>query len=199
MRCAHHFLLAFLLGGATALAGTAQGQTQTPGPSGTATAQGGHMSSDGAMLGAQDRDFLKNAAQGGALEIEASKLALEKASSAEVKKFAKRMIDDHQKVAHELEALAQKKGVDVPDKPSLVQKAKLETLRVRDDSFDEKYADEIGVKAHESMIKLFEGEVQDSKDADVKAFAQKVLPQLHTHLSLGKELKKHPAAAEKVS
>jgi putative membrane protein len=48
-------------------------------------------------LSAADRQFVKKAAEGGLAEVELGKLATERASSEEVKRFGQRMVDDHTK------------------------------------------------------------------------------------------------------
>jgi hypothetical protein len=57
-----------------------------------------------------------------------------------------------------------------------------------DAKFDERYARNFGVKAHESTIKLFQEAAQNAKDADVKAWAQKTLPSLQHHLEMAQAL-----------
>ncbi|SAI40962.1 Predicted outer membrane protein [Bordetella ansorpii] len=141
-------------------------------------------------LDSADRDFLENAAQAGHLEVEGSKLAATKAKSADVKAFAEKMIADHGKVGQELDALAKSKGYTPPTEPSMMQRAKLKTLDVRDESFDKAYADSIGVSAHEDAVELFTKASKEAKDADVKAFAAKTLPALQEHLNMGRELQK---------
>jgi len=139
-------------------------------------------------LDSVDRQFLDDAAEAGATEIEGSKLALEKGQHAEIKTFAQKMIDDHTKVAQQLAELAKSKGYDVPTEPSLMQKAKLKALGLRDEGFDEAYANEIGVSAHEDAVELFEKASQDVQDPDVKQFAIETLPSLETHLERAKTL-----------
>lgn len=148
-------------------------------------------------LDSSDRDFLENAAQAGHLEIEGSKLAATKAKSADVKSFAEKMIADHGKVGQELDALAKSKGYTPPTEPSMMQKAKLKTLDVRDESFDKAYADSIGVSAHEDAVELFTKASKEAKDADVKAFAAKTLPALQEHLTMGRELQKKVGGGDK--
>lgn len=139
-------------------------------------------------LDSKDRDFLENAAQSGHMEVEGSKMALEKSQNAEVKKFAQQMIDDHTKAGQQLAALAKSKGVDVPTDPSLMQQAKLKTLGLRDEGFDEAYAEGVGVSAHEDAVKLFEEASNEAKDPEVKQFATETLPKLQQHLQMAKTL-----------
>ncbi len=133
--------------------------------------------------------FLKNAAEAGNFEVEGSKLAVSKSKSADVQKFAKMMVEDHTKAAAKLKTLASAKGVDVSSEPSLIQQGKLKYLGTKTGKkFDDKYAEGVGVSAHEATIKLFEDAAEDATDADVKKFATDTLPTLKHHLELAKAL-----------
>ncbi|MBT2339554.1 MULTISPECIES: DUF4142 domain-containing protein [Pseudomonas] len=152
----------------------------------------------GAAWAATSNDFVENAAAGGFAEIETSKIALEKSASADIKEFANKMITDHTKANQELMALAKKHDIEVPDETTLVKKAKAKILDMRDESFDAAYANN-QVKAHEETIALFKKEaetVTDDKKAgntELKAFAQKMLPDLQHHLDAAKKLQAaHP-------
>lgn len=136
-----------------------------------------------------DESFLNNASQAGHYEIQGSELALRKSNSEAVKAFAQRMIDDHGKVAQELAELARSKGVEVPNEPSLMQKGKLKVLEMRDDGFDQAYAEGIGVEAHQDAVKLFEEAAQDAEDADIQAFASRTVAALREHLSMAEQLR----------
>lgn len=156
----------------------------------SATTEGGTMNrADNHKLDSADKNFLENAAHGGATEVEGSRLAQEKATSPDVKAFANQMIQDHTKVNQELAALAKQKGYEPPTEPALMQKAKLKALSATSgDTFDKMYASQIGVDAHEDAVKLFEKAANEAKDPDVKAFAQKTLPALRHHLEMARAL-----------
>ena len=143
-----------------------------------------------AALSGQDKSFLKDAAEGGHAEVSGSQVALAQSSSADVKAFAQMMVDDHGKAGAELKGLADQKGVKVSDTPTTVKKAEIKILSERKgSSFDQHYADSIGVKAHQDTIKLFQKEVDKGTDADVKAWASKTLPALQHHLEAAQALK----------
>lgn len=143
-----------------------------------------------AKLSGQDKSFLKDAAEGGNAEVEGSKVAVAQSSSADVKTFAQEMIDDHGKAGTELKGLAEQKGVKVSDTPSITKKTEIKVLSERKgSSFDQHYADSIGVKAHQDTIKLFQKEVDKGSDPDVKAWASKTLPALQHHLEMAQSLK----------
>ena len=143
-----------------------------------------------AKLSGQDKSFLKAAAEGGNAEVEGSKVAVAQSANADVKAFAQQMIDDHGQAGGELKGLADQKGVKVSDTPSMTKKTEIKMLSERKgSSFDQHYADSIGVKAHEDTIKLFQKEVDKGSDADVKAWASKTLPTLQHHLEAAQALK----------
>jgi putative membrane protein len=194
-------LLALFVGAASAQgtgAGTSASGTGSTGPtSGSGTADKAAAKSPAASaakgaakLARADVAFLKQAAQNGHAEVESSKLALTKASNTQVKGFAQQMVDDHTKAGQELAALASSKGVAVPSEPSVAQKAKIKMLSGAEGaSFDKRYADSMGVAAHQDTIKLFQKASTGAADPDVKAYAAKTLPTLQHHLQMAKELK----------
>ncbi|WP_460156993.1 DUF4142 domain-containing protein [Pseudomonas sp. S2_H10] len=152
----------------------------------------------GSALAATSNDFVDKAAAGGIAEVEASRLALEKSGSADIKKFANMMISDHSKANDELAALAKKHDIEVPDSTTLTKQAKEKILDMRDESFDAAYADN-QVKAHEEAIELFKKEANTVTDdkvkgaTELKGFAQKMLPALEKHLEMAKALQAaHP-------
>ena len=176
-------LSALLLSLVCVQAGWAQSSTATsPTPASTIT-------SDSSKLAHADSAFLKDAVEGGLGEIEAGKVAVNKAVSPEVKTFAQQMVDEHTKANADLVALATSKGVKVPTEPSLADKAKLKILDMRDNaSFDKHYV-KSQVDAHEDAIKLFQKVIKNGKDSDVQALATKTLPTLQHHLQEAKDLK----------
>lgn len=145
-----------------------------------------------------DAAFMKQAAQNGLAEVEASRIAATKATNTQVKSFAQQMVDDHTKANDELKALAAAKGVTLPTEPSMAQKAKLKLLQGADGAnFDKRYAESFGLKAHEDTISLFQKESKKAKDADVKAWAEKTLPALQHHLEMAKDMEKSVSTASK--
>ena len=152
-----------------------------------AYAQSGRVDGD-------DEAFMEQAGEDGHMEGEGSQEALKKAMSGKVKAFAQKMVDDHTKANKELTALAAKKGVEVPAEPSVIQKGKLKMLGMADGAeFDQKYADQVGVEAHEETVELFQKAAMGAKDADVKAWANKTLPKLKMHLEMSRTLKSEVA------
>ena len=141
-------------------------------------------------LSHKDASFLRSASDANNAEVDASKTAIAQSGSADVKTFAQAMVDDHSKAEDDLTGLASQKGVKVSTKPSLTQQAEAKMLAERKgSSYDQHYADSIGVKAHQDTIKLFQKEADKGDDADVKAWAAKMLPALQHHLEMAQALK----------
>src|SRR5690606_2848637 len=100
------------------------------------------------------------------------------ASSADVKQFAQKMIDDHEKANKELSAIAVSKKLEVSSEADLMNKAKAMVLKLRSgESFDQAYANN-QVVAHEQTIELFRQAANEVDDAELKAFAKAKLPAL---------------------
>ncbi|MES2415928.1 MAG: DUF4142 domain-containing protein [Pseudomonadota bacterium] len=136
-----------------------------------------------------DASMLKDLAQGNMGEIDAGKMALEKSQNADVKKFAQMMIDDHTKALGEVTALAQAKGVVLPDGPGVKAKTKATALKAMSGKlFDKEYAKHAGVGDHEQTVKLLKKIQKNGKDADLKALADKLLPKVEGHLGEAKTL-----------
>jgi putative membrane protein len=131
--------------------------------------------------------FVDKAGRAGAFEVEASKLAQQKATSGDVKSFANRMVDDHTRAANELKQAAG--GLTVPAEPSADQRAKIDALKGKSGAdFDRSYASEVGVAAHEEAVALFEDYARNGTDASLKAFADKTVPTLREHLAMAKDM-----------
>lgn len=174
-----------------ALAAAAQSSTATQG--GTTAGQGGERAGRASsQLARADTAFMKQAAENNHAEIESSRLAVQKASDPAVKAFAQQMVADHGKTGQELAALASTKGVELPDGPSMMQKAKLKLLEAADgENFDRRYSETMGLAAHRDAIALFQKAAKEARDPEVKAFATKTLPALQGHLDMAQKL---PAA-----
>jgi putative membrane protein len=131
----------------------------------------------------KDADFAVDVADGGLYEVQLSTMALTKATSADVKKFAQMMVDDHTKANNELKALASDKGIALPDVMREKKQKKYYDLErdEKKENFDKNYMDEM-VQDHKDMIDKFEKEAENGKDADVKSWAAGKLATLRHHL-----------------
>ncbi len=128
-----------------------------------------------------DRTFLMTAGQGGHAEVVLAALATKKAGNDEVKKLAQLLEKEHSANNQELKSLATSKGVVVATTLDAEHQQLHDRLEKLDGAaFDRAYATAM-VDGHKKMIALFE-QASVSKDAQVKAFAEKTLPALREHL-----------------
>lgn len=135
-----------------------------------------------------DTHFVKKAAEGGMAEVEFGKLAEQKASNDQVKKFGERMVTDHSKANDELKDVAQKENIQLPDKLDAKDQATKDRLeKLSGEQFDRAYMSDM-VKDHKADVAEFARESQDSKDPAVKNFARQTLPTLRQHLKEAEKL-----------
>lgn len=133
--------------------------------------------------------FVVKAGSGGMMEVELGKLAQQNAQSQRVKNFGSMMVRDHSKANKELMTIAANKNIAIPSKLSQDhQKHVDEMKKLKGMDFDKHYMD-LMKDDHEDDIELFEKAAKNLKDPDLKAFASKTLPILHTHLDSAKAIK----------
>jgi putative membrane protein len=181
-----------------ALAFAAGSQAQTPG---TGTSATGGQSAPAAQPGTGtrntpkaniargDRRFVEEAAGSGMFEVQVAQLAASKATDAQVKSFASMLVDHHSAANNELTQLANMKGIELPPAPPRGLRKDIEKLGKKNGAdFDKDFVRQVGIKAHEKDIKLFEKASKDLKDPQLKAFADKTLPTLREHLAQAQKL-----------
>lgn len=138
-----------------------------------------------AMAAASDPDasFYKALAEGGVAEVADGKLAESRAADPKIKDFAAMMVKDHSAANQELKTLAISKGMKVPSHKSMSQQAKKSELDVlTGGAFDKAYV-KSQITAHQDTIALLQKEISTGQDPDAKAFAQKILPTVQSHLT----------------
>jgi putative membrane protein len=137
-----------------------------------------------------DESFVKNEARGGMAEVELGKLAAEKASNANVKAFAQRMVSDHEKANDELKQIATSKNITLPTGPDAKQKKERDRLeKLSGAAFDRAYMNAM-LADHKKDVAAFMRESKSGNDPDVKAFAAKTLPTLQEHLTMAQNTDK---------
>lgn len=151
-------------------------------------------SSKSAQASKEAQTFVTKAASGGMFEVESSKLAVEKAKRDDVKSFAQKMVTDHGKANADLQSMAQKVGVKVPDKMEPKHQAQVEKLnKTGAESFDKAYLD-AQIEAHKESVALFQNYAKSGDQPDLKQFAEKTLPTLQEHQRMAQDLARQGAA-----
>lgn len=178
------------------IAGIAQSGSMSDSSSNSQSGTAMSSSSTKSNLSPSDKKFVRDAAQGGMAEVELGKLATEKASNDDVKKFGQRMVDDHTKANDQLKQVASSEGIQIPQSLSAKDKLTKERLaKLSGDQFDKAYMADM-VRDHTEDVAEFQHEIHSSKDPAVKDFASQTLPTLEDHLKQAKEIapKTHTAS-----
>lgn len=166
-----------------------------PGTNGSAKAGNGDTKSTSLPRG--ERKFMEKAAAHGLAEVELGRLAAQKASNPEVKRFGEMMVEHHGQANNELKQVASAKGVELPATPDKDHQKKMEKMqKLSGAEFDREYMKNM-VKDHKSDVKDFRKQAEDAKDPEVKGFAAKTLPTLEHHLQLAQQTEKAVTASAK--
>ena len=175
-------------------------QAQTPGTGSSATGgQSAPMAQPGTgtrnlpdksqKIARGDRKFIEEAANSGMFEVQVSQLAASKATDANVKSYASMLVDHHTAANNELVKIANARKVELPAAPKRALRSDIEKLGKKNgEQFDRDFVKNVGIKAHETDIKLFQKASKDVKDAELKAFVDKTLPVLREHLAAAQKL-----------
>ena len=120
-----------------------------------------------------DKTFVSKVSQGGAYEVEASRLAELKANAQDVKDQAVTEVHDHGLVNRELQKVASAKGIQFPAGLNASFEQRLDKLRsTPSDQFDRAYIADME-EIHDGDEKLFAQEAQQGGSPEFKAFAHK--------------------------
>ncbi|MFL6196267.1 MAG: DUF4142 domain-containing protein [Thermoanaerobaculia bacterium] len=170
------------------LAATAFAQNQGATTGSSTAGSPRNTKSDATSLSAQDQKFVREAAAGGMMEVMLGKVAVQKASSQDVKDFGQRMVDDHSKANQQLSSLASQKGLTLPTAlPANMQKDMDKLSALSGAEFDRMYMGHM-VKDHKKDVAEFEKEASKAADSSLKSFAQQTLPTLREHLTMAQTI-----------
>jgi putative membrane protein len=141
-------------------------------------------------LTAETRDYMQKAAMGDLYEIEASKVALARSQSADVKEFAQQMVDAHTRSSDELKARLARAGqiVELPTMLDAEHQRRLDDLKAASArTFDARYAAQ-QKEAHDQALMLHRDYAMRGSVADLKAFAADLVPKIEMHVQMAAEL-----------
>lgn len=141
------------------------------------------------LLSATDRELLQQMAQGGLYEVEAGRLALQRASSGAIRSYAQMLVNHHTAVNKELALLLQAKQLAGPTRLAADKQARLKHLQqLSGAAFDRDFIRLAGIEDHRAHLAVFQRAASEAQDADVKAWAAKTLPTLRGHLQQAQAL-----------
>jgi putative membrane protein len=139
-------------------------------------------------LSAADAKLLVEVALGGMMQLEMSKVAFGKATSADVRAIAEAEVEEQTGLAAKLKEIAAAKGGTLP--AELDDKGKAMVKKLHDKTgadFDREYLQESGVHGHQKLNKTMMKVQSDAADATLKTVASTALPLIQTHLQVSKD------------
>jgi putative membrane protein len=137
---------------------------------------------DNTTLNSADTYFMQQASYSNNAEISAGAIAASKGSYDSVRTFGVMMVSDHGAAQNSLDSLASTFSVNIPptaDSAHQAMAAYLSTLS--GNSFDTAYIN-AQVKDHVTTITIFQQELSDGNNQQIKDYAQKYLPVIQMHL-----------------
>jgi putative membrane protein len=121
-------------------------------------------------------------------EVEAGRIAGQKATRAEVKSFGQMMVADHTATTTKLKPLAAAAGAEIPAGLDQRRQGFLDNLRAASAAdFDRVYIDQ-QVAAHNEALALHKGYADGGDNAALKAFAAETAPKVQMHLEEAQRL-----------
>jgi len=160
-------------------------QSDTSSADGSAPA----LTSKTSNLSSGDRTFLLRAAADELFEYEMSRLAMERTTADDLKAYATKMVGTHMEVQQQLNALAQAKGLVLPNTLGMLRQRELDRLQaLSGEEFDREYFQRVGLRAHRQNIKLFRDASRLARDPDIRSWASKMAPAHEQHLSDARSL-----------
>lgn len=125
--------------------------------------------------------FVPTAVSSNLLEIESSRMALQRARNPEVRRFAQQMIRDHNLATRRMMAVLRRSGLPMPA-PAMIPRHQqmVASLQAAPD-FDAAYMG-AQVVAHQESVALFSSYASNGDVPPLAAFARQTLPTLQMHL-----------------
>ncbi len=132
------------------------------------------------------KQFIKRAVIANLYEVDAAKIALQRARRDEVREFARAMIADHEKMSSELRSFIG--GTNSPQMPpeslDTVHQTLIDHLNgAFDEDFDRRYIAQQKI-AHKEAITLFKAYHHTARDDGLRNLAGLALPVLEQHMQM---------------
>ena len=143
----------------------------------------------------KDKMFIRKAAEGGMAEVKFGQLAVQTASSDDVKAFGQKMVDDHTVLNNEMARIADSMGVRVPKMINKEDQAEYDKLSgLSGSEFDTEYLTAM-VKAHRKDLREFRMEAANAQDPTLKDEVEKGEKIIHGHLTMVDKLARDKGVA----
>jgi putative membrane protein len=139
-----------------------------------------------------DADYIQRVHEANQKEIAMSRMAMDKASSAKVKSYAQKLINDHQAADKKLMAYADRKAPDVKAEGRATGGAVVDETQTRLSSlsgsdFDKEFVN-VMLEDHDRALDLVKSARDSASDKQLRALYDGMLPKLEAHKKMAKDL-----------
>lgn len=149
----------------------------------------GAVSATAAKLSASDQTLMTQVATGGMMQLEVSKVALQKATNPQVRQLAQAEVEEQTGLSAKLKEIAMAKGATLPSAPDAATKALVAKMQgLSGTAFDKVYVSESGVNGHQKLDKVLSSVEASGSDASLKGIAKAAHPLVKTHLQVAQQI-----------
>jgi len=160
-------------------------------PSGSSISGSGGISRTGqeSSPAEEQRDFVREAASGNTMEIQAGQFVAEHTQNPQVKQFAQTLVQDHQKAQQQLKQAAQQASVQITaDEITPVHKAMIQELQQKNGKDLDRAFIFGAVGDHRKDILAYSYASQNLQNAQLKQYATQNLAVLQKHYQEAEDL-----------
>jgi putative membrane protein len=144
-----------------------------------------------------DEQFVQMASAADLAEINLATEASKRASNQDVKHYAQKLLQDHEKSSKHLLKLANAKGFTPAATMDPQHKAVAVKLLQHQGADSDKHFVHHMVMDHKKAIALYQSEAKNGRDEGLTSFASKTLPVLREHLKMAEDLDKKVGGAQR--
>ncbi|GAB2563815.1 DUF4142 domain-containing protein [Spirosoma aerophilum] len=147
------------------------------------------VSATSTKLSSADQDLMMQVAKGGMMQLEVSRIAVQKATNPEVRQLAQAEVDEQTGLSAKLTEIASAKGVTLPTSPDAETQAMVTKLQgMSGQELDRMYVSESGVKGHQKLDGVMSTVESRASDSSLKGVAKAAHPLIKTHLKVSQEI-----------
>ncbi|MBO0948258.1 DUF4142 domain-containing protein [Fibrella forsythiae] len=140
-------------------------------------------------LSKADDHLMRQVAMGGLMQLETSKVAVQKSTNPEVREMAQAEVEEQTGLSAKLTAIAAAKGITLPTTPDAKTQAMVSQMQgMSGVELDRHYVREHAVKGHELLDKTLSKVESKGQDSNLLAVANAAHPLVKTHLKVAREL-----------
>jgi putative membrane protein len=149
-----------------------------------------------------DNNILARLAQGDRMEVQAARIAIGKATSADLRAFARQLADNHSASENDARTMAQRLKIQEQPAANDTTKAHQQALVARlnatpkGTTFDTTYVRHL-IDSHSATLKDARAMEPKATNAEVKKLVQAAIPELERHLARARAIGKALTAAKK--